>query len=140
MSNQKSFVSPLSRPGFGILNSNQDDEVRQIINLQPSSFPYHHQNIQENFQQYNVYDHLNQFHHIVRPDMQHGGNNSGIYAHHNIYGQSNGPLHAREHELNDVISAKPDNDSQERNEREKHQVIASSNNLLHVREEFDLPF
>ncbi|MBW0556060.1 hypothetical protein O181_095775 [Austropuccinia psidii MF-1] len=33
----------------------------------------------------------------------------------------------------------PDNDSHERNEQQNHQVIASSNNLLHVRDEFDLP-
>ncbi|MBW0577253.1 hypothetical protein O181_116968 [Austropuccinia psidii MF-1] len=71
--------------------------------------------------------------------MQHGGNNSGIYPHHNIYGQCDGPLNAIKHELNHVISAMPDNDSHKRNEQEKHQVIASSNNLLHVREEFDLP-
>ncbi|MBW0590918.1 hypothetical protein O181_130633 [Austropuccinia psidii MF-1] len=139
MSNQKSFVSPLSRQGFGILNSNQDDEVQQNINLQPSSFPYHHQNIQENFPQYNIYDHLNQFHHLVSPYMQHSVNNSDIYPHHNIYRQCNIPLHEMEHELNHVISAMPDNESQERNERDKHQVIASSNNLLHLREEFDLP-
>ncbi|MBW0580979.1 hypothetical protein O181_120694 [Austropuccinia psidii MF-1] len=134
MSNQKCFVSPLSRPGFGILNSNQDNEVQQNINLQTSSFPYHHQTIQENLPQYNIYDHLNQFHHIVSPVMQHGSNKSGIYPHHNIYRQCDGPLNAIKHELNHVISAIPDNDSHKKNEQEKHQVIASSINLLDVRE------
>ncbi|MBW0497877.1 hypothetical protein O181_037592 [Austropuccinia psidii MF-1] len=71
--------------------------------------------------------------------MQHGVNNSGIYPHQNIYRQCDDPLHVMEDELNHVILAMPDNDSHKRNEREIHQVIASSNNLLHVIEELDLP-
>ncbi|MBW0481797.1 hypothetical protein O181_021512 [Austropuccinia psidii MF-1] len=139
MSNQKSFVLPLSRPGFGMFNSNQDDEVQQKMNLQPSSFPYQYQNTEENFQQYNIYDHLNQLHHVVVPDMQYCGKNSGNCPQHNHHRQSNSSLHGMEHELNHVKSDMPDNFLQDRTERNKHLVIASSNNFLHVKDELDFP-
>ncbi|MBW0587725.1 hypothetical protein O181_127440 [Austropuccinia psidii MF-1] len=111
----------------------------KLLIYYPNHFHTNIKIIQENFSQYIIYDHLKQLYHIVIPDMQYYGNNSGIYPQQNHYRQSNSPLDAMEHELNHAILAMPDNDSQERNERDKHQDIASSNNLLHVREEFDLP-